>query len=78
MTAQILENFEKICRCCLCKNGEMQPLFGCHLDNMLRFVAGIEVSNFVSFAISHSVEPKKFDLDCFFVYRYKLETDYQS
>lgn len=45
MTAQILENFEKICRCCLCKNGEMQPLFGCHLDNMLRFVAGIEVSN---------------------------------
>lgn len=78
MTAQILENFEKICRCCLCKNGEMQPLFGCHLDNMLRFVAGIEVSNQHFFATFHSVEPKKFALDCFFVHRYKLETDYQS
>lgn len=78
MTAQILENFEKICRCCLCKNGEMQPLFGCHLDNMLRFVAGIEVSNQHFFTIFHSVEPKKFALNCYFVYRYKLETDYQS
>lgn len=43
MTAQIGEDFDKICRCCLCKNGEMRPLFGSCLDNMLRFVAEVEV-----------------------------------
>ncbi|XP_055302231.1 zinc finger protein 583-like [Sitodiplosis mosellana] len=46
MTTQFSEDFNnlaKICRCCLCKNGEMRPLFGSCLDNMLSFVADIDV-----------------------------------
>lgn len=55
MTTLFTEDFDKICRCCLCKNGEMRPLFGSCLDNMLRFVAEIEV-NFEtkSFRIFHA------------------------
>lgn len=44
MTTLFAEDFDKICRCCLCKNGEMRPLFGSCIDNMLRFVAEIDVS----------------------------------
>lgn len=44
MTTLFTEDYDKICRCCLCKNGEMRPLFGSCIDNMLRFVAEIDVS----------------------------------
>lgn len=40
------EEFDKICRCCLCRNGEMRPLFGTCLDNMLKIVAEIDVNTF--------------------------------
>lgn len=37
------DDLDKVCRGCLAKNGEMRPLFGSSLDNMLRAVAEIEV-----------------------------------
>lgn len=45
MTTLFNEDLDKICRCCLCKNGEMRPIFGSCIDNMLRFVAEIDVNN---------------------------------
>lgn len=39
----VYDDFDKVCRGCLAKNGEMRPLFGSFLDNMLRAVAEIEV-----------------------------------
>lgn len=44
MTTIFSEDLDKICRCCLCKNGEMRPIFGSCIDNMLRFVAEIDVN----------------------------------
>lgn len=44
MAALFNEDFDRICRCCLCKNGEMRQLFGSSLDNMLRLVAEIDVN----------------------------------
>lgn len=38
-------DLDKVCRGCLAKNGEMRPLFGSFLDNMLRAVAEIEVTD---------------------------------
>lgn len=43
MTTIFFDDLDKVCRGCLCKNGEMRPLFGSSLDNMLRTVAEIEV-----------------------------------
>lgn len=34
---------DKVCRCCLGKEGEMRPLFGAFLDNMLKEVAQVKV-----------------------------------
>lgn len=39
----VYDDLDKVCRGCLAKNGEMRPLFGSFLDNMLRAVAEIEV-----------------------------------
>lgn len=39
--------FDKICRGCLDKRGEMRPLFGTCLDKMLKSIANIEVSFFL-------------------------------
>lgn len=39
----VQDDLDKVCRGCLAKNGEMRPLFGSFLDNMLRAVAEIEV-----------------------------------
>lgn len=39
-----VDDLTKVCRGCLCKNGEMRPLFGSFLDNMLQTVAEIEVN----------------------------------
>lgn len=44
MTEVNCGDFNKICRGCLCKNGEMRPLYGSCLDNMLGAVAEIDVS----------------------------------
>lgn len=35
---------DKVCRCCLGKEGEMRPLFGAFLDNMLKEVAQVKVN----------------------------------
>lgn len=43
MSLLLLSDLDKVCRGCLGKNGEMRPLFGSFLDNMLRIVAEIEV-----------------------------------
>lgn len=43
MSLIYLNDLDKVCRGCLGKNGEMRPLFGSYLDNMLRMVAEIEV-----------------------------------
>lgn len=43
MSILFLNDLDKVCRGCLGKNGEMRPLFGSFLDNMLRTVAEIEV-----------------------------------
>lgn len=43
MSILYLNDLDKVCRGCLGKNGEMRPLFGSYLDNMLRMVAEIEV-----------------------------------
>lgn len=40
----IYDDLNKVCRGCLGKNGEMRPLFGTSLDDMLRAVAEIEVN----------------------------------
>lgn len=39
----VYDDLDKVCRGCLAKNGDMRPLFGSFLDNMLRAVAEIEV-----------------------------------
>lgn len=39
----VYDDLGKVCRGCLAKNGDMRPLFGSFLDNMLRAVAEIEV-----------------------------------
>lgn len=36
---------DKICRACLTEKGDMRPLFGACLDEMLRSFATIEVKN---------------------------------
>lgn len=36
--------FDKICRCCLGKKGDMRPLFGSCLDSMLRSVCSVLIS----------------------------------
>lgn len=43
MSILYLNDLDKVCRGCLSRNGEMRPLFGSYLDNMLRMVAEIEV-----------------------------------
>lgn len=43
MKELVYEDLDKVCRGCLAKNGEMRPLFGSSLDDMLRAVAEIEV-----------------------------------
>lgn len=45
------EDFNKICRVCLNENGEMCPLFGSSVDQMLRDVAQIKVNDSISFSI---------------------------
>lgn len=45
MVTLFYDDFDKICRGCLCKTGEMRPIFGSSLDNMLSNVADINVSN---------------------------------
>lgn len=44
MTAIALDDFGEICRGCLCKTGEMRPIFGSSLDDMIRDVTDIDVS----------------------------------
>lgn len=36
--------FDKICRCCLGKKGDMRPLFGSCLDSMLRSVCSVLIT----------------------------------
>lgn len=43
MSILYLSDLDKVCRGCLGKNGDMRPLFGSYLDNMLQMVANIEV-----------------------------------
>lgn len=49
MTTISYDDFGKVCRGCLGKNGEMRPLFGSFLDKMLRIVAEIEVKIKIKF-----------------------------
>lgn len=35
---------DKICRACLAEKGDMRPLFGACLDEMLNSFAGVQVS----------------------------------
>lgn len=44
MSSLALTDLTKVCRGCLGKNGEMRPLFGSSLDNMLQAVAEVEVN----------------------------------
>lgn len=48
MTPLVIDDLSKVCRGCLGKNGEMRPLFGSFLDNMLCAVAEIEVNDCLS------------------------------
>lgn len=47
MSAVSLADFDAICRSCLCRTGEMRPIFGSSLDDMLRDVTNIQVSSVV-------------------------------
>lgn len=46
------DDLDKVCRGCLAKNGEMRPLFGSSLDDMLRTVAEIEVIHCIHRVVS--------------------------
>lgn len=46
---------DKICRACLSEKGDMKPLFGACLDEMLVSFANIQVNVNLSWLVSHSL-----------------------
>lgn len=46
---------DKICRACLSEKGDMKPLFGACLDEMLVSFANIQVNVNFSWLVSHSL-----------------------